>query len=252
MSFAPGVGARAGSLTVSMLIPIRDDNPYKRFPLVTALLIAANVWVYLVVGASAAAVEHFGAYPCDLAGTCPAFSAQLRAAFPGRSPLETLFTSMFMHANLLHLGGNMLYLWIFGNNVEDRFGHLRYALFYLVCGVLAAAAHVALSGASTVPFIGASGAISGVLGAYMVLWPRARVLSLVPFLFFLPVEVSAWVLLGLWFLLQVFGALGSIGTPATGGVAVFAHVGGFLAGAAITALFARRPRPHPVDQWFTS
>jgi membrane associated rhomboid family serine protease len=158
---------------------------------------------------------------------------------------------MFMHGSLAHLAGNMLFLWVFGNNVEDRLGRVRYLGFYLVCGLAAAFTHIALSMASRTPIVGASGAISGVLGAYLVLWPRARVLTLVPFLFFIPVEVSAGFLLGMWFVLQLLNALGGLGAAESSGVAFFAHVGGFAAGWILIRMLAPRVRRRePWANWF--
>jgi membrane associated rhomboid family serine protease len=227
---------------VTLLIPIRDDNPYRRFPFVTLALIAANVLVFLRAGASPATVFHFGAIPCDVIGRCVRMSADLRASFPGRSPAVSLFTSMFIHGSIAHLVGNMLYLWVFGNNVEDRLGHVRYTLFYFVCGLAAAFAHIAVSGASQIPVVGASGAISGVLGAYLVLWPRARVLSILPAIVLIPVEVSARFLLGMWFVMQLLLALAGVGASRGSGVAFFAHVGGFVAGYVLIRILAPRQR----------
>jgi membrane associated rhomboid family serine protease len=160
----------------------------------------------------------------------------------------TLFTSMFLHGSLLHVLGNMLYLWIFGDNVEDAMGHVKFLLFYLVCGVAAALAQIAMSANSPIPQIGASGAIAGVLAAYFMLYPFSRILTLIPILFFIRlVAVPAVILLGIWFLLQV---VSGIGTGASGGgVAWFAHVGGFLAGGVLVFLF--RKRGIPVTLWQT-
>jgi membrane associated rhomboid family serine protease len=148
-----------------------------------------------------------------------------------------LLTSMFLHAGFLHLAGNMLFLWIFGDNVEDFFGHLTYLFFYLVCGVGAGFLHVLFNLGSTVPALGASGAISGVMGAYMLLYPRERILTLV-FIFLVP--IPAVIILGYWFLLQFLSGINALGAGASGGVAVWAHVGGFLLGMFLTALARRR------------
>jgi membrane associated rhomboid family serine protease len=153
--------------------------------------------------------------------------------------VATLFTSMFLHGGFLHIAGNMLYLWIFGNNVEDSMGRMRFIVFYFLCGIVAAYAHALANTASTVPMIGASGAISGVLGAYLLLYPRARVLTLIAFgLYIRTVEVPAMFVLGFWFVLQFLNALVSAG--AGGGVAWYAHIGGFVAGILLIGLFKRR------------
>jgi membrane associated rhomboid family serine protease len=206
-----------------MFIPLRDDNPTSRFPLVTIALIAVNTAVFLAqatvphglelaalrFGAVPYAITHFRA----LAGT---------ASFP---PLLTLLTSLFLHGSLLHLLGNMLYLWIFGNNIEDILGPVRFILFYLACGVTASLTHILFVPASRVPMIGASGAIAGVLGAYALVFPRARVKTFIFLIFYIDVvAVPAGLVLGVWFLLQFL----SVDTG--GGVAWFAHIGGFLAG----------------------
>jgi membrane associated rhomboid family serine protease len=171
--------------------------------------------------------------------------------------LFTIVASMFLHGGLLHVGSNMLYLWIFGDNVEDRLGHFRYLLFYLLCGFGATLAHAVFSATSRVPAIGASGAIAGVLGAYLVLWPHARVMTLIPIFFFITVrELPAIFILGFWFVLQLFSGVGSLGIPGAqdaGGVAYFAHIGGFVAGMVLIAVFGgfRRPRRvQPPPPWW--
>ncbi len=157
-------------------------------------------------------------------------------------PWMTVITSMFLHGGFIHLGGNMLYLWIFGDNVEDAMGHARFAAFYLVSGILAAYANAAVSPESTVPMIGASGAISGVLGAYFILYPRARVVTLIPIVFYVQiVSIPAIFVLGFWILAQIVNGLMSLGLTG-GGIAWFAHVGGFFAGMAMVKLFQRRRR----------
>ena len=159
----------------------------------------------------------------------------------------TIFTSMFLHAGWLHILGNMLYLWIFGDNVEDRLGHVRFLVFYLFCGAIAAIAQIVVNPGSTLPTIGASGAIAGVMGAYFVLYPHSRIVALLPlFIFWQIIEVPAIVFLGFWFLMQFFSGVGSIaltsGTP-TGGVAFWAHVAGFVVGALAGLAFRRPERP---------
>jgi membrane associated rhomboid family serine protease len=219
------------------VIPLKDENPTEITPFVTMLIIALNVVVwFLVQGAGSesmlrASVAHFGTYPCELTGVCSAHAWSTGWA--------SLLTSMFMHGGWEHIIGNMLFLWVFGNNIEDSMGHLRFVVFYLVCGLAAGLAHVVLSPASDLPTVGASGAISGIMGAYIVLYPRAKVRTWVPpiFLWNLP----AWVLLGWWFVVQLLGGLSAQGNPGeSGGVAVWAHVGGFVAGLALIHLFRDR------------
>lgn len=217
------------------MIPIHDDNPTTITPIVTVTVIVVNVAVFLYqlsLGANGDAfVAVFGAVPLAL------FGGDTFSPIP---PFLTLLTAMFLHGGLMHLGGNMLYLWIFGNNIEDSMGHGRFLVFYLLCGVAAAYAHAVTAPDSTVPMIGASGAISGVLGAYLLLFPRARVLTWLPLgvfsrLVYIP---AAW-LLGFWIVLQFLSGTMSLGRSG-GGVAWFAHVGGFVAGLALVYLFIRR------------
>ena len=214
------------------MIPLKDDNPTHSFPFVTILLILSNVSVYLYQvslaltagpAESAAFTMQMGAIPFEITHFSDAVS-------PTPIPLYlTLVTAMFLHGGWVHLGGNMLYLWVFGNNVEDRLGHFRFLFFYLFCGLVATFAHIASAPNSTAPLVGASGAIAGVLGAYLVCFPRARVLVLFWFLIFIRVvRVPALIVLGFWFLIQVMNASADAG--AQGGVAWFAHLGGFLAG----------------------
>ena len=218
------------------MIPLRDENPSRTFPWVTLLLIGANVAVFLYeFSLPPRALEilmlRFGAVPAAV------FSGS--RVLPGRSPLPyvTLVTSMFLHGSILHLAGNMLYLWIFGDNVEDRMGPLRFILFYLICGIAAAAIQIAARPDSTAPLVGASGAIAGVLGAYALLFPGARVQTLVfLFIFVRMIELPALFVLGAWFLMQLLSVPSSQGT----GVAFFAHIGGFLAGMILMAGFVRR------------
>ena len=229
------------------MIPLRDDVPSRSVPLVTIALIVLNVLVYLYEvslgvggdGAANAFIFEFGAMPCRLTGACAGLDD-----FP--SPLVTVFTSMFMHSvNPMHVVGNMLYLWIFGDNVEDALGHGRFLVFYLVAGVAAAIAQTLTAPRSHVPMIGASGAVSGVLGAYLLLFPYASILTLVGFAFFWRfVHVPAMVMIGFWVLMQLLlGYLtvsASTGGAEIGGVAWFAHIGGFLTG--VVLLFLLRPR----------
>jgi membrane associated rhomboid family serine protease len=220
------------------MIPLRDDIPTETLPVVTIFLLAANSLAFFYQLSLGPAASEFifslGVIPFDVMHGVQSGSAT-------RIPLElTFFTSMFLHGGLLHLGGNMMFLWIFGNNVEDSIGHVRFLLFYLLCGLAAAGAHVWLNPGSRLPMIGASGAISGILGAYFLLYPRARVLTLIPIGFFLQtVLVPAAFFLGFWFLLQIFSGWSSFGSE-KGGVAWFAHVGGFLAGLLLLLVFKKR------------
>ncbi len=241
------------------MLPLKDDIPTQSFPLVTVSLIALNVLVYLyefflglpAESSRAAALEaerayeafvfEFGLIPCRLSEACPARLATLLAGAP--PAWLTVFTSMFVHGGLFHVGGNMLYLWIFGNNVEDSMGKGRFLAFYLLCGVAAAAAQYLGDLRSSVPMVGASGAISGTLGAYLVLYPHARVWTLVVFGFFWRlVPIPALIVLGFWIVVQVLNGLVTFGSGGQGGVAFLAHVGGFLAGMVLIRLFRQRPR----------
>ncbi|RMF88452.1 MAG: rhomboid family intramembrane serine protease [Nitrospirae bacterium] len=224
------------------MIPLADSVPSSRTPWVSYTILAACVAVWLLEvatgGGRSPLIFAFGAIPLEVL-----HGIDLPPRIP--MPVEaTLVTSMFLHGSWMHLIGNMLYLWIFADNVEDAMGHFRFALFYLTCGVGAALTHILLSpAASRVPMVGASGAISGVLGAYALLYPYARVRTLVVFGFFWDIIlVPAWILLGLWFLMQTFSTLGSLGGH-RGGVAFAAHFGGFLLGMALVGLFKRREVP---------
>jgi membrane associated rhomboid family serine protease len=244
------------------VIPYRDENETVRTPVITFAFIAINalVW-FLVQGAGAAqpllaSVCNLGLIPGELTGSAtPGTAMPLGEGLacivdPGRAP-EHVFTSMFLHGGWMHLIGNMWFLWLFGNNVEDSMGRGRFIGFYLLCGIGAAAAQVLADPSSIVPMVGASGAISGVMGAYVVLYPRVRVFTLVPLGFFITsFALPAWVMLGYWMLLQVFGGLaGPQGEG--GGVAFWAHVGGFVAGVVLIKLFARREyiAEHQARHW---
>ncbi len=230
----------------SAVIPLRDDQPTSTFPLVTVLLIAANVLAYLAQVASGGAVtQSFALVPfavthnVDLAGRVmrDAQGHVVAAYGPPPHPIWlTIFTSMFLHGGLLHIGGNMLYLWIFGNNIEDALGKVRFLVFYLVCGLVAALAQIGTDVNSFIPNLGASGAIAGVLGAYFVLYPNARVLTIVPlFIAFLANIRAYWVLL-FWIALQLWQGANGLGMRQQGGTAFFAHIGGFFAGMLIIQL----------------
>lgn len=219
------------------MIPLRDENPTEIVPFVTVLFISLNVasWI-LLQGAGTqqalkASVYVFGTVPCEVTGVC------------ARQGLGwgSIFTSMFMHGSWEHLLGNMLFLWVFGNNIEDSMGHFRFVVFYFACGIAAALAHIFLSPASPIPAMGASGAISGVMGAYIVLYPRVRVRTWIP-PFFL-VDLKAVFLLAYWFLIQLATGVFTFGPEAgeQGGVAVWAHVGGFVAGVLLIRVF-EKPR----------
>jgi membrane associated rhomboid family serine protease len=273
---------------VRPVFPLKDNIPTARFPIVTVLLIAVNLVVFVYqlslpddrastpalaavgvserdelaisYGAIPYRITHPGDGSCGVARTvetqevvCEGAPAPSAAAIETFAPLElpawwlTLLTSMFMHAGLLHFGGNMLFLWVFGANIEDSMGRARFVLFYLLAGVVAVYGQALLDVDSTLPTIGASGAVAGVLGAYALLHPHARVLTIVFVVFFFTfIEIPALVLLTIWFLLQFVPAVGQLASPELsegGGVAYFAHVAGFLFGLAMIRLFARRDEP---------
>ncbi len=224
------------------MIPLRDEIPTRRVPIVNYALIAANVLVYLfqsMLGAQEQSmVYEFALIPFQ-------FTSSLSL-----DDISDIFTSMFMHAGLAHIGGNMLYLWIFGDNVEDRMGRGRYIIFYLIGGLVASLAHIFTNPASQIPTVGASGAIAAVLGAYLVLYPQSRVLTLVPLGFFIRMSMlPAALVLGLWFVLQFFSGVISLGGPDVGGVAFWAHIGGFVAGAVLAKLFAKPEEPSYLIHW---
>jgi membrane associated rhomboid family serine protease len=218
---------------------------------VTLLLIAANVGVFLlwepITGTPREQFVFFvcnGAIPEELTDLQPI--PEVVRLCGGKSVLLSVLTSMFIHGGFLHIAGNMLFLWVFGNNVEDRMGWPGFVAFYLIAGVVAAYAQALTDPSSQVPLVGASGAIAGTLGAYIVMFPHARVLTLVPIFFFLQVaELPAWMVLGFWFVLQAFQGVGDLAGD-TAGVAWFAHIGGFVFGAAIGLFFRRRPQPRAV------
>ena len=204
--------------------------------MVTPALIAANVLIFLYQWSLG-----------ERAGTSFIFDW---GVIPADFTLLTLFTSMFLHGGFLHAGGNMLYLWIFGDNVEDRFGRGRFLAFYLLCGAAAAVAQTLVSPSSRIPMVGASGAVAGVMGAYFVMYPHSRIVTLVPFLFLQIIEVPAVFFLGIWFLMQFLSGVGSIAQveAGTGGVAFWAHVAGFAVGV-LGGLLLRRPERQRVEYW---
>lgn len=228
------------------MIPLHDDNPTELAPLFTIFFIAICILVFfwqMSLGGEGnqAAVYSLGVIPAVLLNkvSLPPEIALVPAEL-------TVFTSMFMHGGLMHLAGNMLYLWIFGNNVEDAMGHVRFVIFYLLCGIAAVFGQVLQNPVSEIPMIGASGAISGVLGAYLLLYPHARILVLIPLGFYAHmVRLPAGLVLGLWFAIQIFSSMAA--DPNSAGVAWFAHIGGFVAGLALIPLFKRRNVPlfHP-------
>jgi membrane associated rhomboid family serine protease len=218
------------------VLPLKDDNPTEMTPWMTAVLIGLNLfaWYFLQgLGAMPAleqSVAAFGVRACEVAGECPV---------QGVPPAASIFTSMFMHGGWGHLLGNMLFLWVFGNNIEDSMGHLRFLVFYLLCGAAAAGAQIALAPTSELPMVGASGAVSGIMGAYIVLYPRVKVLAWFPPIFVF--RLNAFFFLAYWFVFQLLGGMAMLGLPADrGGVAFWAHVGGFVAGLALIRVFERR------------
>lgn len=249
-----------------MVIPIGDENPVRTTPWVLRALLTANILIYLFVQplpwteGPCALMQFFlewAAIPVELLRGAPLSGPELAtlptgcalAAVPGKPVYLSALTSMFLHADPLHLGANMLFLWIFGNNIEDRLGHLRFLVFYLGCGLVSVAVFAAANPSSALTLVGASGAIAGVLGAYLIMFPTARVTVLVVPLFFLALQLPALIVLGLWFVLQ----LREVGGAAVGGggVAYLAHVAGFVAGAGATLGLGFRPqrrrrrRPRP-------
>lgn len=221
------------------MIPIKDKNPTRIFPFVNFGLIGINLAVFAYQFSLGAAVEQF----LYQYGIIP---RNVMLVFSGSSetfqPLLSFVTSMFLHGGWLHLGGNLLYLWIFGDNVEDKLGHGGYLLFYMLCGILASGAHVVIEPTSSIPTVGASGAISGVLAAYLLMFPRARVVTIIPIFIFLQIaELPALVVLGFWFIMQFFNGLASLGfeTGGMGGVAWWAHVGGFVTGLILVTPFRK-------------
>lgn len=223
------------------MIPIRDEIKTHRTPIVNYALVVINVLVFLWMFLNSANLE-----------TIYYEHALIPANFLNGIDLgdiKDIFTSMFMHGGWMHLIGNMLYLWIFGDNIEDRLGHIGYLLFYLAGGIAAALLQSLISPSSQIPMVGASGAIAGVLGAYLVMYPNSRVYTFIPIGFYARVRlVPAVVVLGLWFLLQIISGVGSLGALDQGGTAYFAHIGGFIFGLVVGWMFkrsGREPQPAP-------
>jgi membrane associated rhomboid family serine protease len=245
------------------MFPYHDENQTKRTPVITYAIIAANVLTWVVIQGMgttvplARSVCEYGLIPGELTGMLPPGTpfpmgeGLVCLTDPGRQVLNVL-TSMFLHGSWMHLLGNMWFMWIFGNNIEDSMGHARFVLFYLLCGVAAALLQVFVSPSSGIPMVGASGAISGVMGAYLVLYPRVRVFAMVP-IGIIPISIAlpAWTMLLYWAALQFLGGLTGLVSEAGGGVAFWAHVGGFVAGVVLVKLFARREdvQAHQRGQW---
>jgi membrane associated rhomboid family serine protease len=239
-----------------MVMPLRDDDTDRRtVPVVTYALIAVNILVWLIeLGLGDRFINGYSAVPFEITHDTDLVGMQTVQAggqsipiqlYPGPSPIYlTLLSSMFMHASWLHIGGNMLYLWIFGDNIEDRIGHAKFLLFYLICGLAASAADIFFKTDSIIPSLGASGAIAGVLGAYLVLFPTRQVRVMVARQI---VNMPAFMVLGLWILLQIFSQISIVGDQAGGGVAYMAHIGGFVAGIALIFLFGGRRVTPPRD-----
>ena len=238
------------------MIPIRDDQPRFSTPYITYFIVALNIVIFLfelAVGAQShgqlnALIYEFGVVPRQVTGSLtgsPQFSI-LAAVVP-------IFTSMFLHGSWLHIIGNMWVLWIFGDNIEDHLGHFAYLVFYLVCGFAAAVAHILLNAGSNVPTVGASGAIAGIMGAYFLLYPKARVLTIVPLIIFFTFWwLPAWIVLGYWFLIQFLsGAATSVAysSSSSGGIAFWAHVGGFVAGIILIKVLPERQYRHRYGTW---
>jgi len=238
-----------------MVMPLRDDNTDRHIvPVVTYALIAVNILVWLIeLGVGERFVNGYSTVPFEITNNTDLVGMQSVQAggqsitirlYPGPTPIYlTLLSAMFMHASWMHIIGNMLYLWIFGDNVEDRIGSAKFLLFYVICGLAASVAHIMVGTDSVIPSLGASGAIAGVLGAYLVLFPRRQVQVLVARQI---VHMPAFAVLGLWILLQVFSQISVVGAEG-GGVAYMAHIGGFVAGVALIFLFGgRRARSREV------
>jgi membrane associated rhomboid family serine protease len=243
------------------MIPLRDENPTHSTPIVTIVLIAINlvVFIYQLVTGLDLSAFRFGLIPTEFLGREVVAQSERMAALAELSrlnfdpPWATVFTSMFMHGSWMHIIGNMWFLWIFGNNIEDAMGKGKFIFFYLLSGVLAALAQVYTSPDSPIPMVGASGAVAGVLGAYLVCYPGSRVLCLITTFIITTIEVPAFIVLGMWFALQILNSVVQLGprAPGGGGVAYAAHVGGFVAGLVLGRFLAgnpeRRPPRNPYD-----
>ncbi|MDI6892882.1 MAG: rhomboid family intramembrane serine protease [Actinomycetota bacterium] len=226
-----------------MVIPLRDENPTETFPWITVGLIAANIFIFLYeISLSATGQLELFVYAYSL---IPYEITHGMALYPAtfKLPYLAILTSMFLHGGWVHVIGNMLYLWIFGNNIEDALGHFRFLFFYLLCGLGGTLGHILSGPNSQVPSLGASGAIAGVLAAYLVFYPGARILAIVPFFYFIQiVKLPATLVIGFWFIVQLMSGVASLGVQTTGGVAWFAHIGGFLAGFILVLILPKRKR----------
>jgi membrane associated rhomboid family serine protease len=228
------------------MIPLKDENPTRTAPWLIFVIIGINALVFLgqvSMGLQESALR-FGLIPAELVHDAGRVYSGPQMGLPPGGQVRnfepswaTLFTSMFMHGSWFHLIFNMWFLWIFGNNIEDSMGRFKFILFYLACGVLAAGAQILTDPASAIPMIGASGAVAGVLGGYIVTFPGSRIHTLIIFFLIMKVTVPAWVILGFWFLGQVISGLGALGLQQAGGVAFMAHVGGFIAGMVLVRVF---------------
>ncbi|MDD5434485.1 MAG: rhomboid family intramembrane serine protease [Nitrospira sp.] len=219
------------------MIPLKDDNPTSTYPYVTIGIIILNVIVFFY---EVSLGSYFPAF-MDRYGAKPLLLLTMTSPHGYPSSYITVFTSMFLHGGLLHIAGNMLYLWIFGNNIEDSMGHFRFIIFYLLSGIIAVYTFSLVTPRSVIPMVGASGAVSGVLGAYLILFPRAKVLTLVPFGFYIQlIKVPAVFVLGMWIVVQILN--GSVSGRTGGGVAWFAHIGGFVGGMILIGLFRKRKK----------
>jgi membrane associated rhomboid family serine protease len=218
------------------MFPYKDENPTRTIPFVTISIIIINITVFFIQLSDPSAFKTI----LFSYGATPSYLLSLDSTRPVH-PLLTLFTSMFMHGGLLHIASNMLYLWIFGNNIEDRLGHIKFTFFYLSAGIVAAYAHSISNPSSVIPMIGASGAVSGVLGAYLLLFPYAKVHTLIFLGFFVQViRLPAFIVIGFWVVIQLINGFLSKGVVENGGVAWFAHIGGFVFGLFTTVFFLKR------------
>jgi membrane associated rhomboid family serine protease len=226
------------------MIPIQDQIKTRRVPIINYLLILINIFVFAMQWLSAdgqgdALIFQFAFIPADFLAAPTDFNN-----------IRNVFTAMFMHGGLLHLAGNMLYLWIFGDNVEDSLGHIPYLIFYLFGGIAASMAHVFTNPASVIPTVGASGAIAAVLGAYLVLYPHSRILTFIPIGFFMRLKLMpASIVLIVWFVLQFFNGVLSLGGPDVGGTAFWAHIGGFVVGLLLALIFGKQRKTSHQRRW---
>lgn len=232
------------------MIPLRDNAPRYSAPFITVGLIVVNVLVFVYQWRlDPFSLEYFFSQN----GMVPLrFGEFLQGQAPAAAAIPPMLTSMFLHGGVLHLLGNMWFLWIFGDNLEDQLGHFRYLAFYLACGLVASLAHISANPASLIPSVGASGAIAGVMAGYMLLFPGARVLTLIPFFLIFIKELPAWVILLYWIVIQIVSGLTTLGTPVAlsqGGVAWWAHVGGFFAGLALVKIMGRRRQVRRYYEW---